>query len=101
MHGAGGSAGVGILLIAGIGADVEAILALLLFAVGTAASMALVSAAWGRLLVSGAVEQRLAVLVPVLGTASLAFGLLVRPGRRRLIHLDVTRYAIHRERIEP
>jgi len=74
MHGAGGSAGVGILLIAGIGADVEAILALLLFAVGTAASMALVSAAWGRLLVSGAVEQRLAVLVPVLGTASLAFG---------------------------
>jgi ABC-type nickel/cobalt efflux system permease component RcnA len=74
MHGAGGSAGVGILLIAGIDADVEATVALLLFAAGTAASMALVSAAWGRLLLSSALERRLALLAPVFGTASLAFG---------------------------
>jgi ABC-type nickel/cobalt efflux system permease component RcnA len=74
VHGAGGSAGVGILLIAGIDADAEAVLALLLFAAGTAVSMALVSAAWGRLLITQAVERRLEALVPVFGSASLAFG---------------------------
>lgn len=74
MHGAGGSAGVGILLIAGIGNDLEAVVALLLFAAGTAVSMALVSAAWGHLLVLGAVERRLAGLAPVIGAAGLAFG---------------------------
>jgi cytochrome c biogenesis protein CcdA len=74
LHGAGGSAGVGVLLIAGIGDDAEAIAALLLFAAGTAVSMAFVSAAWGRLLVSSPVERRLAVLAPVFGAASLAFG---------------------------
>jgi ABC-type nickel/cobalt efflux system permease component RcnA len=74
VHGAGGSAGVGILLFAGIEADVEAVAALLLFAAGTALSMACVSAAWGRLLVSSAVERRLAALAPVFGTAGLAFG---------------------------
>jgi cytochrome c biogenesis protein CcdA len=74
VHGAGGSAGVGILLIAGIDAHVEAVAALLLFAAGTALSMALVSAAWGRVLVSDAVARRLDALAPVFGTASLAFG---------------------------
>jgi ABC-type nickel/cobalt efflux system permease component RcnA len=74
MHGAGGSAGVGILLIAGIQSHTQATIALLLFAAGTALSMAFVSAAWGRLLVSSAVERRLAVLAPVFGTISLAFG---------------------------
>jgi hypothetical protein len=65
---------VGILLIAGIGGDAEAAIALLLFAAGTALSMAIVSAAWGRLLVSSVVERRLALLAPAFGTASLAFG---------------------------
>ena len=74
VHGAGGSAGVGILLIAGVGTNVEAAIALLLFAAGTAISMACVSAAWGRLLVSSAVERRLVLLAPAFGTVSLAFG---------------------------
>jgi cytochrome c biogenesis protein CcdA len=74
MHGAGGSAGVAVLLIAGIDGDAQAVVALLLFAAGTALSMALASAAWGRLLVVGAVERRLAVLAPVFGSAGLAFG---------------------------
>ena len=74
MHGAGGSAGVGILLIAGIDGHLEAALALALFAAGTAASMALVSAAWGRLLVSPVVERRLSLLAPSLGAVSLLFG---------------------------
>lgn len=65
---------MGILLIAGIDANLEAAVALLIFASGTALSMALVSAAWGRLLVTSALEGRLAILAPVFGTASLAFG---------------------------
>ena len=69
-----GSAGIAILLIAGIDGDTEAVLALLLFAAGTAVAMAAVSAAWGRLLVTSAVERRLAILAPVFGAASLTFG---------------------------
>jgi ABC-type nickel/cobalt efflux system permease component RcnA len=74
LHGAGGSAGVGILLIAGIDGSAEALAALLLFAAGTAVTMALVSAAWGRLLVTSAVERRIALLAPVFGSAGLVFG---------------------------
>jgi ABC-type nickel/cobalt efflux system permease component RcnA len=74
LHGTGGSAGVGILLIAGIDGDAEAVVALLLFAAGTAVTMALVSAAWGRLLASRAVERRLATLIPLFATAGLLFG---------------------------
>lgn len=72
VHGAGGSAGVGILLIAAIDTHAEAVTARLLFASGTAVSMALCSATWGRLLISQA--PRLSFLTPALGTASLAFG---------------------------
>jgi ABC-type nickel/cobalt efflux system permease component RcnA len=74
MHGAGGSAGVGILLVAGMDGPLQAAAALLLFAAGTAVSMALVSAGWGRLLVSHAVERRLSLLAPAFGTLSLLFG---------------------------
>ena len=74
VHGAGGSAGVGILLVAGMDGDAQAVAALALFAAGTAISMALVSAAWGRLLVSRAVERRLSRLAPLFGAASLLFG---------------------------
>lgn len=74
VHGAGGSAGVGILLVAGVEGAAASAVALALFALGTALSMALVSAAWGRLLVSGAMERRLAVLAPGFGTAGLVFG---------------------------
>jgi cytochrome c biogenesis protein CcdA len=74
VHGAGGSAGVGILVVAGMDGRAEATIGLLLFAAGTALSMALVSALWGRLLVSHAVERRLSLLAPAFGTLSLAFG---------------------------
>ena len=74
VHGAGGSAGVGILLIAGMEGGAEPVAALVLFALGTALSMAIASAAWGRLLASGAVERRLSRVAPVFGAVSLAFG---------------------------
>jgi hypothetical protein len=74
VHGAGGSAGVGILLLAGLHGGAESVAALVLFALGTACSMALASAAWGRVLAGGAVERRLPLLAPAFGAAGLAFG---------------------------
>ncbi len=74
MHGVGGSAGVGVLLIAAVPGPGRAVLALLLFAAATAVSMALVSSAFGYALVRGPVIRRLRSLVPILGAASLVFG---------------------------
>lgn len=75
LHGLGGSAGVGVLLIGAMPDHRVAALALVLFALATAASMALLSGAWGRLLAAGRLAPRLAVLIPSLGVAGLAFGL--------------------------
>ena len=74
VHGVGGSAGVGVLLVSGATGRVNGVVALLAFAGATAVSMALVSSAFGYALARGAVRQRLTDLVPVLGTASLIFG---------------------------
>jgi cytochrome c biogenesis protein CcdA len=54
--------------------DVQAAAALLLFAAGTASSMALVSAGWRRLLASHAVEHHLSLLTPAFGPLGLLFG---------------------------
>jgi len=74
VHGLGGSAGVGILLIGAMPDHAAASVALVLFAGATAVSMALISGAWGRLLAAGRVAPRLAVLAPIFGVLSLAFG---------------------------
>lgn len=74
MHGVGGSAGVGILLVAAIEDQVTGVIALLTFALFTAVSMATASAAFGYAITRGAVRRRFAQLVPGLGTASMAFG---------------------------
>lgn len=71
VHGAGGSAGIGILLLAAIPSQGLALASLVVFAGGTAGSMALLSAGAGRAL-GGRASMRLA---PVLGLASLLFGL--------------------------
>jgi hypothetical protein len=75
VHGAGGSAGVGVLLVGAMPGRAVATAALVLFAGATALSMALVSAAWGRALACGPVAGRLVALAPVLGASSLLFGL--------------------------
>jgi hypothetical protein len=75
LHGIGGSAGVGILLVGAVPGQTQASLALLLFAGATALSMALVSTAFGYALTSSMVRRRLSGLVPVLGTGSLLFGI--------------------------
>jgi cytochrome c biogenesis protein CcdA len=75
VHGAGGSAGVAVLLIAAIPGTAAALAALLVLALGTALSMTLVTALFGRALSSGPLLRRFESVAPLLGTCSLAFGL--------------------------
>ena len=74
VHGIGGSAGVGILLVASIESTPLAVASLALLAVFTAVSMALLSGGFGRTLVSRPVSRSFETIAPVLGTVSLAFG---------------------------
>jgi ABC-type nickel/cobalt efflux system permease component RcnA len=74
VHGAGGSAGLGILLLAGISDKGEAAAALLVFALATATSMTVMSSLAGWALTRGPVLQRALVVAPVLGVLSLTFG---------------------------
>jgi len=70
VHGAGGSAGVGILLLAAIPGRATALAALAVFAAGTCLSMTLLSAGFGHVLDS----RRALQLAPCLGAVSLLFG---------------------------
>jgi hypothetical protein len=84
IHGIGGSAGVGILLVGAVASRSQAAVALLVFAGATAAAMALVSTAVAYALASGAVRQRLTGLVPLFGAASLLFGVWYSVGALRV-----------------
>jgi high-affinity nickel permease len=75
VHGVGGSAGVGILLLAAIPSETVAIASLLLLALFTAVSMAVVTASFSLTLSARPVAAASSAVVPVLGVASLAFGL--------------------------
>jgi High-affinity nickel-transport protein len=70
-HGVGGSAGVGVLLVATIETTLYGVVALALLAAFTAVSMALLSTGFG----SGLTRLPLARVAPALGVASLAFGI--------------------------
>ena len=74
MHGVSGSAGAGVLLLAGIPGTLEAIAALVLFALAAAVSMATLSSAFGLALTRGPAARRVLALAPGLGFAALAFG---------------------------
>ncbi len=74
VHGMGGSAGVGVLLLGSIHNHAMAVASLGLFAFFTAISMALLSTGFGLTLASGPVRRSFQTLAPVLGSASLAFG---------------------------
>jgi len=75
VHGMGGTAGVGLLLLATIQSRALAIVALALFASCTAISMTLLSAGFGLALSAGAVRRSFDRIAPALGLASLAFGI--------------------------
>jgi hypothetical protein len=74
VHGIGGSAGVGVLLLASIPDHVEAVAALGLFASFTAVSMSLASTSFGWVLSRGTVQRSYLSVAPALGALSLAFG---------------------------
>lgn len=74
LHGVGGSAGIGILLLAQIPDEVEGSVALVVFAIFTAISMAIASTAFGYTLSRGPVARRFAAIAPLLGAVSLVFG---------------------------
>jgi hypothetical protein len=74
LHGAGGSAGVALLVIGVVPGPGRALVALVLFAVATAASMAALSAGLGRVLGGLALRPGLAVLTPAFGATGLLFG---------------------------
>jgi ABC-type nickel/cobalt efflux system permease component RcnA len=74
VHGMGGSAGVGILLVASIESTPLAVVSLALLAIFTAVSMTMLSGGFGRTLVTRPLSAAYGAVAPVLGTASLAFG---------------------------
>jgi hypothetical protein len=75
VHGIGGSAGVGILLLATIPSQTVAIASLVLLVLFTAVSMAIVTVGFGVTLSARPVAGAANAVVPALGAASLAFGL--------------------------
>jgi hypothetical protein len=75
VHGMGGSAGVGVLLLASIHDHLTAVAALGLFALCTALSMAALSTGLGFTLSRGPVRNVFPRLAPVLGLMSLSFGI--------------------------
>jgi hypothetical protein len=80
----GGSAGVGVLLLASIHDRLVAVAALALFAFFTAVSMALLSTGWGLTLTRRPVARSIDRLAPMLGVASLSFGLWYALGALQL-----------------
>jgi len=75
VHGMGGSAGVGVLLLAAIPDQTLAIGALLILALFTAVSMTVVTTGFGATLTMPTVARSAAGVAPALGAMSLAFGI--------------------------
>ncbi|MEO5633749.1 hypothetical protein [Gaiella sp.] len=74
VHGIGGSAGVGVLILAAIPSTTVACIALIVLAVFTAVSMTLVTTGFGITLSSDRVAGSFNGIAPVIGVTSLAFG---------------------------
>ena len=74
LHGMGGSAGVGILIVAAVDSTVLSVLSLVVLAVFTAVSMTILTTGFGRVLVSRPVARTFNSVAPALGTLSMLFG---------------------------
>jgi cytochrome c biogenesis protein CcdA len=85
VHGMGGTAGVGLLLLASIHDHLLAVAALALFAVCTAISMAALSTGFGLTLGAARVRRSFHVIAPALGIASLAFGIWYALGSQGVV----------------
>ena len=75
VHGIGGSAGIGILLIGTASDKAAGVLALVVFAAATAVSMSLLSVTVAYTLARGSLRRRFPELIPLLGCAGVVFGL--------------------------
>jgi hypothetical protein len=75
VHGIGGSAGVGVLIVASVESTALAIVSLAVLAVFTAVSMGMLSSGFGRALVSRPVQAAFGGVAPALAVASLGFGI--------------------------
>jgi ABC-type nickel/cobalt efflux system permease component RcnA len=85
VHGIGGSGGLTLLLLSTIPDPSEAAVALLIFAAGTAVSMALLSTVLGLAIASGPVARNFERLAPVLGLLAAVFGLWYALGALGLV----------------
>jgi ABC-type nickel/cobalt efflux system permease component RcnA len=74
VHGMGGSAGVGVVLLATIPVQAEAVAALVVLAIGTALSMTTLSSLFGYAITRGPVLRRTLAFAPAVGFLTLAFG---------------------------
>jgi hypothetical protein len=81
LHGIGGSAGVGILVVSTIDGTALAIVALGILAAFTAVSMTLLTTGFGLTLAGRSIGR----VAPALGTASLVFGLWYALGAQNLL----------------
>ncbi len=85
VHGIGGSGGLTLLLLSTISDRAEATAALLLFAAGTAASMAVLSTVFGLVIAGGPIGRNFERVAPVLGVLGVAFGLWYALGALGLV----------------
>jgi ABC-type nickel/cobalt efflux system permease component RcnA len=74
MHGVGGSAGAGILLVSAVDGPTRAALALVVFAAATALAMGVTTLVFGHLLTRRGVVLRLESAIPVLASVGMLFG---------------------------
>jgi ABC-type nickel/cobalt efflux system permease component RcnA len=75
VHGVGGSAGVGVLIIAAVESTALAVVSLALLAIFTAVSMTILTSGFGVTLAARPVRAAFNGVAPILGVASLAFGI--------------------------
>jgi len=85
VHGIGGSAGVGALLLATIDSRIYAVAGLALLALFTAVSMTLLTGGLGVTLSNARVRRSLHRAIPALGVVSLAFGAWYALGALELV----------------
>jgi ABC-type nickel/cobalt efflux system permease component RcnA len=85
VHGIGGSGGLTLLLLSTIPDPSEAVVALLVFAAGTAVSMTLLSTILGLAIASGPVARNFERLAPVLGLLAAVFGIWYALGALGLV----------------
>ena len=85
VHGIGGSGGLTLLLLSTISNQTEAAVALLIFAAGTAVSMALLSTVFGLIIAGGPISRNFERVAPIIGILSMAFGIWYALGALEIV----------------